>query len=198
MNKFTLTCLTFLSVLLLSCSNELPNNHEIPSMEAIHFNSNDTIQYAVESAGSPQELITKTIYINQLDERMLDTLLIGKDVRLFGKFSSENGLSGIEVSIFGDTLLISQTDTCFNKIKVPTLADFYGLENATVDSLKVFDVISAYEVSLSGDRKVIRTGDEYKYSVKCGDRVGNLNTQTYSNKPIVILTREQVLEARGL
>lgn len=198
MNKVTLLCLSILSISLLSCSNELPNNHEIPIVEAIHFNSNDTIQYFVESADNPQELITKTIYINQFEERILDTLLIGKDVRLFGKFSSKNGLSGIEVSIFGDTLLVSAEDTCYNKIKVPALTDFYGLENASIDSLKVFDIISAYEVNLNGIRKAIRTGSEYKYSVKCGDRVGNLNTQTYSDKPIIILTREQVLEARGL
>lgn len=182
---------------MLSCSDELPNNHEQPIMGNIHFNTNDTIQFLKPSEVNSNELVTEVIHLNQFSDRMLDTLLIGKDVRLFGNFSSSNGLSNIKVRIFGDTLLISDTDTCYNKIKVPNLVDFYGLNNAELDSVKIFDAIGAYEVDLNGVRKEVRTGNEYKYTVMCGDRVGNVDSLTYTNKPIVILNRDQVLIARG-
>lgn len=173
-----------------NCGKQEKNNHIPPEISEIRFNENMKVGYLADTLNNIYDTITLNKSSKPLD--IPDTLVIDYPITLSGLFKSENGLTNMKIHIWGDTLNIMPTDTCLNITQVPT-SYFFGKHEEYVKDLSVYSTIPAKVISSSNSTKTIRTGDEYKFSIFCIDRLGNINDTSYNNKKIVLVNLQTLI-----
>lgn len=178
----------------ISCSNEENNNGIPPEVSDIRFNQNMKIAVLID----PINNLYDTIYLNPKGKSfdLLDTLVIGQPINVSGHFQSDNGLSNMKIRIWGDTLNISESDTCLNITEIPT-SYLFNQKDTTLSNLIIYQELPAtLNSAMSGKDKKVRQGEEYKFSIFCIDRFGNINNTSYNGKPIVILSLDSIVKLR--
>lgn len=209
----SLFTLIILSTVLLSCSDEKSGDNTPPTIEDVRFNVSDTILYKNEITG-----VVDTIRLNDPSKGSLNTdiLIIGKPIRFTGRFADNEGLSNAFIHIWGDSTHINEAgekiswkegvDTCY---QLKEILPFYmfGEQEYIIDSMgfvisNTLDSVLTRKTSNNeyAARLPVRETTErndkdvYYFSIRCTDRVGNVNVETYNKYPITVMKRKTYIE----
>lgn len=196
--------LILLTTLFFSCSKEDTLNAGSPEMSGIRFNVNSQIIFLSDTLKNKYD----TIIVNSEKNKpagSLDTLVLENSVIINrGLLKAPNGLTNTKVKIYGDTAKYETSipfrsdwpDDCTNITEVP-LTYFFGMTEYNIDSINKITVTTslASTVTKSDTTKNVREGNEYRYNIYLIDREGNIDSTSYFQRPIVIVSKATIIEA---
>ena len=178
------------SFFLISCSEEDKINGTPPTVADIRFNVDQKFIYQKDDGQKDTIILNPAKYKNA---NFLDTLIFNNPVTLNGKLTSENGLTNMKVEIYGKTLNSGDTTlTSVDVSEVPLTYFFDEKDNVQLENLSVTKSLVFTTPKVTESTGSIATGNEYKYNIYVIDKEGKIDSMSYYQKPIIILTVDEV------
>ena len=191
---YTLLILLNLCFLMSSCSSDDKIDGTAPTISDVRFNVDMKITYLKDEATMKYETVT----INpsdRKDENTLDILIFDNPVKISGYLTSQNGLTNMKVKIHGDTMNTDGLDDKYgilNITEVP-VTSFFNKHEWRMDTVVVTSSLVS-TILVNGEKKPVRVDDKFSYTLYVIDREGKIDSTSYYDKPIAIMTMDAVVE----